>query len=127
MLQFGTKFKEMAPNSPLFGQSTVGMWVSKSLKQKGTTVLVIDNEGCDSHERTDEHMQSLERRYGLMALRASDILMLNLNCQVAGQDHGANLTLIKTMIEVWAVQTCLHPGLAMYSLYCFGYCPGTAA
>lgn len=79
------------------------MWIGKSLKQKGTTVFVIDNEGCDSRERADDKMQNLERRFGLMALRASDILILNLSCGAAGQDHGANLTLIKTMIEVQAV------------------------
>ncbi len=100
LMQFGTTFKQMDPNPAEFGQNTVGMWLSKSLKPKGTTVFVIDNEGCDSHERTDNQMQDLERRYALMALRASDILILNMHCGNAGREQGANLTLIKAMIEV---------------------------
>ena len=85
VLQFGTKFKEMDPNPAEFGRNTVGMWIGKSTKPKGTTVFVVDNEGCDSHEREDEQMQNLERRYGLMALRAADILILNLSCGAAGR------------------------------------------
>lgn len=106
-LQFGTHFKQMDPNPDVYGQNTVGMWISKSLKPRGTTVFVLDNEGCDGHERTDKQMQDLERRYALMALRASDILILNMNCGNAGRVEGANLTLWKTMIEVTSVDMCL--------------------
>lgn len=102
-MQFGTHFKEMDPNPEVYGQNTVGMWISKSLKPQGTTVFVVDNEGCDGHERTDKQMQALERRYALMALRASDILILNMRCGNAGLVEGANLTLWKTMIEVISV------------------------
>ncbi len=99
-MQFRTKFKQMDPNPTVFSQTTVGMWLSKSLKPRGTTVFVIDNEGCDGHERTDTQEQDLERRYALMALRTSDIMLLNMHYANAGLVEGANLSLWKTMIEV---------------------------
>ncbi len=99
-LQFGTNFKQMSSDPAVFSQTTVGMWIDKAVKPRDCTVFVIDNEGCDGHERTSGQRQDLERRYALMALRSSDIMIINLHYICAGRVEGANLTLLKTVIEV---------------------------
>ena len=93
LLQFGTNFKQMSSDPTVFSQTTVGMWIEKAVKPRDCTIFVIDNEGCDGQERSRGQRQDLE-------LRSSDIMIINLHYICAGRVEGANLTLLKTLIEV---------------------------
>ena len=56
------------------GQTTQGIWLSNSLKQK---VLILDCEGTDSKERGEERLK-FENCSSLFALAMADVLVINM-------------------------------------------------
>ena len=64
-LQFGTSFQMMDAMAGR-GQTTKGLWVSKSPKIDDITTLVMDLEGSDSRERGEDDT-NFERQSALFA------------------------------------------------------------
>lgn len=61
-------------------------------------VMVMDVEGTDGRERGED--QDFERKSALFSLASSQILLVNLWEHQIGLYQGANMALLKTVIEV---------------------------
>jgi hypothetical protein len=83
------------------GQTTKGIWISKSPKIDGPTTLVMDLEGSDSRERGEDDT-NFERQSALFALAVADTLIINLWNSDIGREHGSGKPLLKTIMQVGA-------------------------
>ncbi|KAG2432901.1 hypothetical protein HXX76_008632 [Chlamydomonas incerta] len=81
------------------GQTTKGIWMSKSPKVADTTVLVMDLEGSDGRERGEDDT-NFERQSALFALAVADVLLVNVWCHDIGREHGSGKPLLKTIFQV---------------------------
>ncbi|GIL94426.1 hypothetical protein Vretimale_620 [Volvox reticuliferus] len=81
------------------GQTTKGIWMSKSPKVTETTVLVMDLEGSDGRERGEDDT-NFERQSALFALSVADVLLVNVWCHDIGREHGSGKPLLKTIFQV---------------------------
>ncbi|KAG2448827.1 hypothetical protein HYH02_006178 [Chlamydomonas schloesseri] len=95
---FGTDFKMMDAMEGR-GQTTKGIWMSKSPKVTDTTVLVMDLEGSDGRERGEDDT-NFERQSALFALAVADVLLVNIWCHDIGREHGSGKPLLKTIFQV---------------------------
>eukprot|EP00198_Chlamydomonas_reinhardtii_P001037 XP_001690372.1 predicted protein [Chlamydomonas reinhardtii] len=95
---FGTDFKMMDAMEGR-GQTTKGIWMSKSPKVADTTVLVMDLEGSDGRERGEDDT-NFERQSALFALAVADVLLVNIWCHDIGREHGSGKPLLKTIFQV---------------------------
>ncbi len=90
------------------GQTTKGIWMSKSPKVTDTTLLVMDLEGSDGRERGEDDT-NFERQSALFALAVADVLLINLWCHDIGREQGAGRPLLKTIFQV-RCPSCMHNG-----------------
>ncbi len=81
------------------GQTTKGIWLSKSPKVTETSVLVMDLEGSDGRERGEDDT-NFERQSALFALAVADVLLVNIWCHDIGREHGSGKPLLKTIFQV---------------------------
>ncbi|KXZ47030.1 hypothetical protein GPECTOR_38g267 [Gonium pectorale] len=95
---FGTSFTMMDAMAGR-GQTTKGIWMSKSPKVADTTVLVMDLEGSDGRERGEDDT-NFERQSALFALAVADVLLVNIWCHDIGREHGSGKPLLKTIFQV---------------------------
>ncbi|EFJ52341.1 hypothetical protein VOLCADRAFT_79128 [Volvox carteri f. nagariensis] len=95
---FGTNFTMMDAMAGR-GQTTKGIWMSKSPKVTETTVLVMDLEGSDGRERGEDDT-NFERQSALFALSVADVLLVNIWCHDIGREHGSGKPLLKTIFQV---------------------------
>ena len=93
-MQFGTAFS--APVRRL-GRVTQGIWV-QSIRQSDLNLLVLDIEGTGGTERATN--PDLERRMGVLALTAADIVILNINNVLV--ENAATVTLLHVILQVTA-------------------------
>lgn len=84
------------------GQTTKGIWLSKSPKVTETSVLVMDLEGSDGRERGEDDT-NFERQSALFALAVADVLLVNIWCHDIGREHGSGKPLLKTIFQVRTV------------------------
>ena len=97
-LQFGTSFKMMDAEVGR-GQTTKGIWVSKSPKVPEVATLVMDLEGSDGRERGEDDT-NFERQSALFALSVADVLLVNIWCHDIGREQGSGKPLLKTIFQV---------------------------
>ncbi|KZT53832.1 root hair defective 3 GTP-binding protein [Calocera cornea HHB12733] len=90
---FGTTFDVMDETQRR--QTTKGIWMCRA---EDLPVLVMDVEGTDGRERGED--QDFERKSALFSLASSQILLVNLWEHQIGLYQGANMALLKTVIEV---------------------------
>ena len=90
---FGTEFDVMNMASGR-SQTTKGLWLSLS---KNDT-LVMDVEGTDGRERGED--QDFERKSALFSLATAEVVIINMWENAVGLYHGANMSLLKTVLEV---------------------------
>ncbi|KAG2501180.1 hypothetical protein HYH03_000995 [Edaphochlamys debaryana] len=95
---FGTSFTMMDAMVGR-GQTTKGIWMSKSPKVEETSVLVMDLEGSDGRERGEDDT-NFERQSALFALAVADVLLVNIWCHDIGREHGSGKPLLKTIFQV---------------------------
>ena len=76
-------------------QTTKGIWLSKSAYGD---ILVMDVEGTDGRERGED--QDFERKSALFSLVTSEVLIINMWENMVGLYQGANMSLLKTVLEV---------------------------
>jgi molybdopterin-guanine dinucleotide biosynthesis protein len=98
LLQFGTKFVMMDAMAGR-GQTTKGIWLSKSPKDTEISTLVMDLEGSDGRERGEDDT-NFERQSALFALSVADVLMVNVWCHDIGREYGSGKPLLKTIFQV---------------------------
>lgn len=87
-------------------QTTKGIWMSRNkrdltesgAKKMADNILVMDVEGTDGRERGED--QDFERKSALFALATSEVLIVNLWEQQVGLYQGANMGLLKVVMEV---------------------------
>jgi len=89
---FKTDFEVM--NEGNRGQTTKGIWLGCSTNN----TLVMDVEGTDGRERGED--QDFERKSSLFALSIAEVIVINLWESTVGLYHGANLHLLKTVLDV---------------------------
>ncbi|ODQ50180.1 root hair defective 3 GTP-binding protein [Saitoella complicata NRRL Y-17804] len=90
---FGTDFATMAEAQRR--QTTKGIWMSRGVDSH---CLVMDVEGTDGRERGDD--QDFERKSALFSLATSEVIIVNLWEHQVGLYQGANMGLLKTVLEV---------------------------
>ncbi|TIA90053.1 hypothetical protein E3P99_01767 [Wallemia hederae] len=90
---FGTTFDVM--NESQRRQTTKGIWMCKATE---IPLLVMDVEGTDGRERGED--QDFERKSALFSLAASSVLLINMWEHQVGLYQGANMGLLKTVMEV---------------------------
>ncbi|KAF8966759.1 root hair defective 3 GTP-binding protein-domain-containing protein [Flammula alnicola] len=90
---FGTTFDVMDERKRQ--QTTKGIWMCRG---KDISILVMDVEGTDGRERGED--QDFERKAALFSLTSSEILIVNLWDHQVGLYKGANMSLLKTALEV---------------------------
>lgn len=90
---FGTSFDVMDERRRR--QTTKGIWLSRS---KEKNVLVMDVEGTDGRERGED--QDFERKSSLFALSTAECLIVNMWENQVGLYQGANMGLLKTVLDV---------------------------
>ncbi len=90
---FGTTFEVM--NESERRQTTKGIWACRG---KGMSVMVMDVEGTDGRERGED--QDFERKSALFSLASSEVLIVNIWEHQVGLYQGANMGLLKTVLEV---------------------------
>ncbi|RKP08345.1 RHD3/Sey1 [Thamnocephalis sphaerospora] len=90
---FNTHFEMMDKMSRK--QTTKGIWMSRS---KGENLLVMDVEGTDGRERGED--QDFERKSALFSLVTSSVLIMNLWENMVGLYNGANMGLLRIVLEV---------------------------
>ncbi|KAI9137279.1 RHD3/Sey1 [Paraphysoderma sedebokerense] len=90
---FRTDFQVMNEDSR--SQTTKGIWLSQA---KGHNTLVMDVEGTDGRERGED--QDFERKSSLFAISIAEVIIVNLWESMVGLYHGANMGLLKTVLEV---------------------------
>ena len=113
---FGTKFDVMDEEKRQ--QTTKGIWFShanyiastennadetenvgsKKQKANDSNIYVLDVEGVDGRERADD--KDFERKSALFALATSEVLIVNIFEHQVGLYQGANMELLKTVMEV---------------------------
>lgn len=105
---FGTHFDVMDEEKRQ--QTTKGIWFSHanyiaSSKEESSghvpnnsNIYVLDVEGVDGRERADD--KDFERKSALFALATSEILIVNIFEHQVGLYQGANMELLKTVMEV---------------------------
>ncbi|KAI8905926.1 RHD3/Sey1 [Gorgonomyces haynaldii] len=76
-------------------QTTKGIWMCKA---KNSSILVMDVEGTDGRERGED--QDFERKSALFSLATSQVLIVNMWENMVGLYNGANMGLLKTVLEV---------------------------
>ncbi|KAJ3368317.1 Dynamin-like GTPase that mediates homotypic ER fusion [Kappamyces sp. JEL0680] len=77
------------------GQTTKGIWMSR---EKSMNILVMDVEGTDGRERGED--QDFERKSALFSLAIAEVLIINMFEQSVGLYNGANMSLLRTVLEV---------------------------
>ncbi|WFD36186.1 Dynamin-like GTPase that mediates homotypic ER fusion [Malassezia cuniculi] len=90
---FGTKFDVMDERRRR--QTTKGIWISRSNEKN---ILVMDVEGTDGRERGED--QDFERKSSLFALSTAECLIVNMWENQVGLYQGANMGLLKTVLDV---------------------------
>ncbi|KAF9264058.1 root hair defective 3 GTP-binding protein [Marasmius fiardii PR-910] len=90
---FGTNFDVMDETKRQ--QTTKGIWMCRG---QGMNVMVMDVEGTDGRERGED--QDFERKSALFSLASSEVLIINLWEHQVGLYQGANMGLLKTVLEV---------------------------
>ncbi|KAK3807778.1 MAG: root hair defective 3 GTP-binding protein [Benniella sp.] len=90
---FGTNFDVMSEAARM--QTTKGIWISQG---KGMKVLIMDVEGTDGREHGED--QDFERKSALFSLATSEVLLVNMWEHTVGLYNGANMGLLKTVLEV---------------------------
>ncbi|ONH72832.1 Protein SEY1 [Pichia kudriavzevii] len=104
---FGTQFDVMDEEKRQ--QTTKGIWFSHAnyiashdetnLKTENKkNVYVLDVEGVDGREKADD--KDFERKSALFALATSEVLIVNIFEHQVGLYQGANMELLKTVMEV---------------------------
>lgn len=87
-------------------QTTKGIWltiIADHFKTGSATsaiipTIILDVEGTDGRERGDD--QDFERKSALFSLAVSDILLINIWESSVGLYHGANMSLLRTVMDV---------------------------
>lgn len=92
---FGTTFRTMDESSGRY-QVTQGVWLGRDSEQG---IIVMDLEGTDSRER-GEDAATFERKSSLFALALAEVLIVNLWAQDVGRYNAANMSLLKTVMEL---------------------------
>lgn len=92
---FGTSFHTMDESSGRY-QVTQGVWLGRDSEQG---IIVMDLEGTDSRER-GEDAATFERKSSLFALALAEVLIVNLWAQDVGRYNAANMSLLKTVMEL---------------------------
>lgn len=92
---FGTEFRTMEADSGRY-QVTQGVWMGRDEESR---FIVCDSEGNDSRER-GEAGASFERKSALFVLALSEVLIVNVWTQDVGRFNAANLSLLKTVMEL---------------------------
>ena len=67
-------------------------------KAKKNDILVLDVEGTDGRERGED--QDFERKSALFSLAIAEVLIVNMWEHMVGLYNGANMGLLKTVLEV---------------------------
>lgn len=105
---FGTKFDVM--DEIKRQQTTKGIWFSyanhissssegdQHLQKNSNNIFVLDVEGADGRERADD--KDFERKAALFAISTSEVLIINIWENQIGLYQGANMELLKTVLEV---------------------------
>lgn len=105
---FGTKFDVMDEEKRQ--QTTKGIWFSHAnyiasagadetgKRANDNNIYVLDVEGVDGRERADD--KDFERKSALFALATSEVLIVNIFEHQVGLYQGANMELLKTVMEV---------------------------
>ncbi|KAI8319678.1 root hair defective 3 GTP-binding protein [Martensiomyces pterosporus] len=91
---FGTRFDVM--NEEQRQQTTRGIWADRGADNM--PVLILDVEGTDGRERGED--QDFERKSALFSLAVSEVLIVNMWENMVGLYNGANMGLLKTVLEV---------------------------
>ncbi|KAI9500339.1 root hair defective 3 GTP-binding protein [Coemansia spiralis] len=91
---FGTRFDVMDESQRQ--QTTRGIWADRGID--GMKVLIMDVEGTDGRERGEN--QDFERKSALFSLAISEVLIVNMWEHTVGLYNGANMGLLKTVMEV---------------------------
>lgn len=94
-LLFGTKFRTMDESSGRY-QVTQGVWLGRDAE---AGIIVMDLEGTDSRER-GEDAANYERKSSLFALALAEVLIVNVWAQDVGRYNAANMSLLKTIMEL---------------------------
>lgn len=92
---FGTKFRTMDEHSGRY-QVTQGVWLGRDAD---AGIIVMDLEGTDSRER-GEDAATYERKSSLFALALAEVLIVNVWAQDVGRYNAANMSLLKTVMEL---------------------------
>lgn len=92
---FGTEFRTMEADSGRY-QVTQGVWMGRDDESR---LIVCDSEGNDSRER-GESGATFERKSALFVLALSEVLIVNVWTQDVGRFNAANLSLLKTVMEL---------------------------
>ncbi|WFD23561.1 Dynamin-like GTPase that mediates homotypic ER fusion [Malassezia equina] len=90
---FGTNFDVMDERARQ--QTTKGIWLCRGMERN---VLVMDVEGTDGRERGED--QDFERKSALFALTTAECLIVNMWENQVGLYQGANMGLLKTVLDV---------------------------
>lgn len=106
---FGTQFDVMDEEKRQ--QTTKGIWFSHAnyvasaaeeqeagRRRNSNNIYVLDVEGVDGRERADD--KDFERKSALFALATSEVLIVNIFEHQVGLYQGANMELLKTVMEV---------------------------
>ncbi|GAB0496733.1 hypothetical protein MMPV_008049 [Pyropia vietnamensis] len=94
-LLFHTGFRTMDATAGR-SQTTQGVWAGRDPE---APILLLDLEGTDSRERGEE-AANFERKSSLFALALSEVLVINLWAQDVGRFNAANLSLLRTVLEL---------------------------
>mmetsp|Transcript_16398 Transcript_16398/g.24465 ORF Transcript_16398/g.24465 Transcript_16398/m.24465 type:complete len:778 (-) Transcript_16398:650-2983(-) len=98
-LLFGTTF-DVLDADVTRQQTTKGIWVSNDTKRESneTPIIVLDVEGTDGRERGDD--MKFERQSSLFSLVLAPVLIINMWYQDVGRWGAANMTLLRTVLEL---------------------------
>lgn len=91
---FGTRFDIMQESQRQ--QTTRGIWADRS--HHLPNLVILDVEGTDGRERGED--QEFERKSALFSLAVSEVLLVNMWENQVGLYNGANMGLLKTVMEV---------------------------
>lgn len=94
-LLFGTSFRTMDESSGRY-QVTQGVWLGRDVEKP---IIVMDLEGTDSRERGEDAV-AYERKSALFALALAEVLIVNVWAQDVGRYNAANMSLLKTVMEL---------------------------
>ncbi|KAJ1999616.1 Dynamin-like GTPase that mediates homotypic ER fusion, partial [Coemansia thaxteri] len=91
---FGTQFDVMSEAARQ--QTTRGIWADRAVGMQ--SVVVLDVEGTDGRERGEQ--QDFERKSALFSLAVASVVVVNMWENMVGLYNGANMGLLKTVLEV---------------------------